>query len=92
MCRRIFEHYGIQSQRRQLIEECAELIQAISKFERKAERFDKSFMQARDELLGEIADVKIMIEQIELCCFGREAVAEVVEQKLRRQIARFEEE
>lgn len=30
-CREIFEHYGFINQRDILIEECAELIQAISK-------------------------------------------------------------
>lgn len=36
-CKDIFLHYGIASQRRQLIEECAELIQALTKYERKFE-------------------------------------------------------
>lgn len=33
-CKQILEHYGAENQRRQLCEECAELIQAAIKYER----------------------------------------------------------
>lgn len=86
-CRAIFERYGVQSQRRQLVEECAELIQAISKFERACEGGD--FRAARDELLGELADVKIMIAQFEEGYFGSEAVSAEIDKKLGRQMRRI---
>ena len=89
-CRAIFEYYGIQSQRRQLVEECAELIKAVSKFERACESGD--FRAARDELLGEIADVKIMIAEFETGFFGSEAVSAEVDRKLGRQARRIRDE
>lgn len=89
-CRTIFEHYGVKGQRRQLVEECAELIKAVSKFERACEGGD--FRAARDELLGELADVKIMLMQFEEGFFGREAVSAEVDRKLGRQMRRIRDE
>lgn len=59
MCRQILEHYGIESQRRILVEACAELIQAISKVERNG-----ATTKMIGDLLGEIAYVEIMLEQV----------------------------
>lgn len=86
----IFEHYGLESQFGQLIEECAELIQAVNKFKRACRGGD--FRAARDELLGEIADVKIMIAEFEAGFFGSEAVDRVVDAKLGRQARRIRDE
>lgn len=63
--KKIADHYGYNAQSNQLIEECAELIQAINKHKRaqgslKEERYNIAF----DNLLEEIADVEIMLEQI----------------------------
>ena len=92
-CRKIFEHYGIGAQRRQLIEECSELIQAICKFERAAVDYGKaSFDEARKNLLSELADVSIMLEQFKLCCTGIEALDREISAKLDRQIGRIESE
>lgn len=89
-CRAIFEHYGVKGQRRQLVEECAELIKAVSKFERACVGGD--FRAARDELLGELADVKIMLMQFEEGFFGREVVSAEVDRKLGRQMRRIRDE
>ena len=56
------KHYGYEAQSNQLVEECAELIQAVSKY-RRAEGADKRAV-ALENLIEEIADVEIMIEQI----------------------------
>ena len=68
----IAEHYGYDAQSRQLIEEMAELTQAINKFWRK--RSGKGLVpESTQELLSmpeyhqissEMADVYIMLEQI----------------------------
>lgn len=60
--KKIAEHYGYEAQSNQLIEECAELIQAISKHLR-AKEWDKEQI-ALENLIEEIADVEIMLEQI----------------------------
>ena len=56
--RRIAEHYGYKSQSKMLIEECAELIQAISKYNRETTE------KRMENLVEEIADVEMMIDQI----------------------------
>ena len=63
------EHYGYVAQSNQLIEECAELIQAVSKYRRAVERVGEPVSEdkkaiALDNLIEEIADVEIMLEQI----------------------------
>lgn len=90
--------YGYDAQSRQCIEEMAELTQAINKFWRKdlkcgygalnEDRLDKE-SEAYINLIGEMADVEIMLEQMKemLCC--RERVAEIREEKLERQIGRI---
>lgn len=55
---RIAGHFGYNAQSRILIGECAELIQAVSKYGR------ESTQERRDNLIEEIADVEIMIAQI----------------------------
>lgn len=80
--RYIADHYGKEKQLDMLIEECAELIQAISKYNR-----GKSFNCVAEE----IADVEIMIEQIKYLFLCGEDVAKIKEQKIDRQIKRIEE-
>lgn len=52
------DHYGTTAQTYMLMEECAELIQAVSKYNRKCE--------GSKNLMEEIADVEIMIEQVKM--------------------------
>lgn len=70
-------YYGYEAQSNQLVEECAELIQAVNKYRRAKSRgqvfspllepsqADKDREQvALDNLVEEIADVEIMLEQV----------------------------
>lgn len=62
--KKVAEHYGYEAQSNQLIEECAELIQAVNKYRRaKGKGRDKELI-ALDNLVEEITDVEIMLEQI----------------------------
>lgn len=66
--KRIAEHYGYEAQSNQLVEECAELIQAVSKY-RRASALRRGYSVERhqiayDNLIEEIADVEIMLEQV----------------------------
>lgn len=56
-CAKIAEHYGEGAQLDILQEECAELIQAVSKIRRETPN-------AYDNFIDELADVSIMIEQM----------------------------
>lgn len=88
----IAEHYGYESQSRQLIEEMAELTQAINKAWRK--RYDdfeertKTFENIREE----ICDVEIMLSQIKHLLSCQDEVEQEKERKILRQLERMEEE
>lgn len=65
----IAEHFGYESQSNQLIEECAELIQALSKYHRvttgKGQPVaDYNATVVLDNLIEEIADVEVMLGQV----------------------------
>lgn len=74
--KRIADHYGYEAQSNQLVEECAELIQAVNKYRRakvgkvlspvlEPLQADRDREQvALDSLIEEIVDVEIMLEQI----------------------------
>ena len=93
---RILKHYGAANQRRQLCEECAELIQAVCKYERTIDSFTAEkytdVMNTEREIASEIADVLIMIEQIKLGMFNGVHSHEIENQinfKLDRQLERI---
>lgn len=76
--------YGAQSQIDKAIQECAELILALSKWgENRAEKA---------EVVDEIADVKIMMRQLELIFGVEDDVSKRVEYKVRRLRRRLENE
>ena len=84
-CLKILEYYGFESQREILVEECAELIQSVSKMKRNGEKVSSSFIE-------ELADVSIMVEQMLLALHDDELLEfqRCQDYKLKRQIARIE--
>lgn len=63
------KYYGYEVQSNQLVEECAELIQAISKYRRATAGGGQPLADYKrtvvlENLIEEIADVEIMLEQI----------------------------
>lgn len=88
MCKAILEHYGLSLQLRKLVEECCELGQAAMKYDYKRNSSNKN------NLLEEIADVKIMIEQISSAIDGlsHEHINEIIDYKLKRQLERIKNE
>lgn len=95
--RHIANHYGYESQSRQCIEEMAELTQAINKLWRVTQskcRVGKGKMlsEAAQRVTEEIADVEIMIAQLqELLGIDDERVMGIVDMKLDREIMRIRE-
>lgn len=96
----IAEHYGYESQSRQLIEEIAELTVAINKLWR-VERFcdRKNIIDVKGfsypetkEIIGEIADVEIMLSQIKYLLGCNDEVEQEKERKILRQLERMKEE
>ncbi len=93
---KILNYYGDQKQRRQLVEECAELIQAVTKLERAQESGDVGKITKKTlELVGELVDVRIMLQQITMSLFqdvSKDMIHEQMEYKLQRQLDRIEHE
>jgi len=82
-------YYGIKSQEQVAIEECAELIQAITKSNRRKDSA-KEFVASISDIAEEIADVLIMCEQLAYL-YGIEAVVnEQIDFKIARQLDRME--
>ncbi len=92
----ILNYYGDQKQRRQLVEECAEVIQAVTKLERAQESGDVGKITEKVlELVGELVDVRIMLQQITMSLFqdvSKDMINEQMEYKLQRQLDRIERE
>lgn len=91
---KIANHYGLSKQSRQLSEECAELIQAISKYMRFQETSYASTVDWKylESVCEEIADVEVMLEQIKyLLHINPEAIEEIKKNKIDRQLARIKE-
>lgn len=83
-CAQILNHYGFNNQREILVEECAELIQAVSKCKR-------NDINVSDNFIEELADVSIMIEQM-LAGFDAAELVQYqvyIKHKLRRQLKRI---
>lgn len=84
----IINHYGTDKQLDQLIEECGELIVAIAKTKRYP--FSDTCIDKYENLIEEMADVKNLIEQIEIeNSWIKEGVKRNIEYKVNREIERI---
>ena len=92
----IADHYGIESQSIQLLEEMGELAQAVVKYLRSTgygQGTDKSAYECAKCITEEMADVVIMLLQIKhLIGVGEDELSQIVESKLDRQIERIKKE
>ena len=86
---KIANHYGLDSQLDMLQEECAELIQAVSKYKR----------NGSSGIVEEMADVFIMLNQVIYLLNKENTAVDVdvfinlwMEKKIRRQLERIESE
>ena len=77
----VADHYGYEIQSEQLVEECAELIQAVNKYRRArgtGQATHISEKEAFNNLVEEIADVEKMLEQLKyLLKIPQEEIEEV---------------
>ena len=88
----IMQHYGAEHQKDILIEECAELIQAVEKSRRGILAEDKPAYTY--DMISERADVQIMLWQFEsvMTAYSRQCFEDEIQRKLRRQLERIESE
>ena len=97
--KKIAEHYGYDCQSRQLVEEMAELTQAINKFWRKQLKWGSKELhevpfatQEEINIAEEIGDVEICLEQIKWLLGMKQAVNASKELKIVREIERIEKQ
>lgn len=95
--RNIANHYGYEAQSRQLIEEMAELTQAINKMWRidatKCEKTNSDRVEAYKHIIEEIADVEICLEQVKWLLDIDESVLEEWKvMKIERSVTRIKKE
>lgn len=93
--KKIADYYKLEKQSRQLSEECAELIQATSKYMRYQESSYASTVDWKylQDICEEIADVEVMLAQIKyLLNINPKAIEEIKKKKIDRQLERIEKE
>lgn len=83
--KQIAKHYGLQIQENQLIEEMAELTQAICKINRDGCNNISYF----ENLIEEIADVKLVLSQVIMLLKCEQEVQKIINQKIERTIERI---
>ena len=92
----IADHYGYDAQSNLLIEECAELIQAINKYRRakgSGQSTPVKVQAAYNNIIEELTDVEVMIEQVKhLLGIKEEDILSVREYKCNRTLQRMEKE
>jgi len=79
--KRAIEKWGVKAQVDQLIEECAEVIEAVSHYRRGK--------CSADDVRGELADLYIMVAQMRLI-YGEEMCDEAIAEKLESLEAKLE--
>ena len=91
----IARFYSYEGQTEQLIEECAELIQAAQKIKRAASGLSSTVKEKTQHMAEEVADVMIMCEQIKFYLAALDDPIEldpIINKKLDRQLTRIEAE
>jgi len=89
-CKTIADQYGHEPQSRMLQEEAAELIQAVNKYYRSANKLGFKSGEKSDALVEEMADVTIMIiQELMFQHTDPELFAELINLKLDRQLERI---
>lgn len=90
--KKICNYYGYDNQSEQCIEEMAELIQAIQKY-RRATGFGQPTENRLDECINniteEIADVQVMLWEMQILMENRQDVERVIHEKVDRTIRRI---
>ena len=90
------DYYGYETQSNQLIEECAELIQAINKHKRvmhNGQSVNITLKESINNVSEEIADVEIMLTQIKyLLGINEQYIDTIKEMKIKRTAQRIEKE
>lgn len=89
----IAEHYGYENQSLKLLEELAELQQAVIRYNLSLEKNESlsTTLALSENVYEEMADVEIMIDQIKYLLCAETEVDKFKVKKLNRQLKRMEE-
>ena len=91
----IIQHYKINNQQRKFVEECYELMEAIT--QREYQTKDKKPYELvefeKAHIIEEIADIEVMLDQFKAYYdIGQEEINKVKDYKIKRQLERIEKE
>lgn len=89
---KIADYYGLENQEKQLIEEMSELNIAVIKEWRYYNRHlhkETTPEELRNNIIEEMADVKLLLNQIIYLMSAEKEVQDIIEQKIERQICRI---
>lgn len=94
---KIAEHYGWDGQTQQLIEEMAELTQAICKEKRSRGHGQTlgegwKFRDVHANLIEEIADVKLTLDEVMILLDADDAIRNIMQEKIKRTFERMGDE
>lgn len=94
---RIADHFGLEVQLQQLVEEMSELTQAICKHKRKNGEGQPlsdmvTYRHVEENLIEELADVKLVLDQVIFLLAVDEDVQEIMKQKIERTLERIGEQ
>lgn len=81
---KIIDHYGEENQHKKAVEELEELVEAIKEY------MALPTQENRFHMIDEMADVTVMLKQLEIMNVCRDEVAGRVIYKIRRQMERME--
>lgn len=93
----IIQHYKINNQQRKFVEECYELMEAITQREYPAIAKDKKPYELvefeKAHIIEEIADIEVMLDQFKAYYdISQEEISKVKDYKIKRQLERIEKE
>ena len=94
---KIADHYGLDKQENQLMEEMGELIQAICKEKRSRGQGqslgdDWRFKDIHANLVEELADVRLVIDEVIYLLGCEDAIPDIQQEKIKRTFERINEE
>lgn len=90
---KIVTHYGLEKQKRKLVEEVYELLDALAELNYNSMNFSNNLQKMLERVTEEIADVQVLLEQIKLYwSIEPEDIQRVMEYKINRTLGGIDEE
>lgn len=89
---KIITHYGLENQKRKLVEEVYELLDALAELTYSSMNFSNNLQKMLEHVTEEIADVQVLLEQIKIYwSIEPEDIQRVMEYKINRTLGGIDE-